>query len=66
VTERWQLTLWDGTQDGCLFDRQTDPDQVRNLWYSDAHQSVKYELMEKMLREFIRLGDTAPLTERVA
>ncbi len=66
VTERWQLTLWDGIDEGCLFDRETDPEQAHNLWYSEQHQAMKYELMEKMLREMIRLGDTAPLTERVA
>ena len=66
VTERWQLTLWDGIEDGCLFDRETDPEQMRNLWHSKAHEEVKLELMGKMLRELIRLGDNAPLTERVA
>jgi arylsulfatase A-like enzyme len=66
VTERWQLTLWDGIDEGCLFDRETDPEQAHNLWYSEQHQAMKHELMEKMLRELIRLGDTAPLTERVA
>jgi arylsulfatase A-like enzyme len=66
ATERWQLTLWDGIEDGCLFDRESDPEQMHNLWHSQPHQPIKYELMEKMLREMIRLGDTAPLTERVA
>jgi arylsulfatase A-like enzyme len=66
VTERWQLTLWDGIDEGALFDRDSDPEQMRNLWYSEAHESVKHELTDKMLRELIRLGDTAPLTERVA
>jgi len=66
VTERWQLTIWDGIDEGCLFDRETDPEQAHNLWYSEQHQAMKHELMEKMLREMIRLGDTAPLTERVA
>ena len=66
VTERWQLTLWDGIDEGCLFDRDSDPEQLCNLWHSKPHEAVKHELMEKMLREMIRLGDTAPLTERVA
>ncbi len=66
VTERWQLTLWDGIEEGCLFDRESDPEQIRNLWYSKQHEPVKHVLMGKMLREMIRLGDTAPLTERVA
>jgi arylsulfatase A-like enzyme len=66
VTERWQLTLWDGIEDGCLFDRESDPEQMHNLWHSQPHQAIKHELMEKMLREMIRLGDTAPLTVRVA
>jgi arylsulfatase A-like enzyme len=66
VTGRWQLTLWDGIEAGCLFDRESDPEQIRNLWHSKQHEPVKHELMGKMLREMIRLGDTAPLTERVA
>jgi len=39
---------------------------VSNLWSSPEHQADKNELIEMMLREMIRLGDTAPLTEYVA
>ena len=41
VTERWQLTLWDGIDEGCLFDRDSDPEQLCNLWHSKPHEAVK-------------------------
>ncbi len=66
LTPRWRLTIWDGFEDGELFDSQADPDEVHNLWHSEDHQIQKHELMESMLRELIRLGDTAPLSLRVA
>ena len=66
LTPRWRLTLWDGVAQGELFDRETDPEELRNLWSSPAHQAKKAELIEMMLREKIRLGDSAPLTHFVA
>ena len=44
------------------FDRQHSGQGGRRM----ASGAREHELMEKMLREMIRLGDTAPLTVRVA
>lgn len=66
LTPRWRLTIWDGMDQGELFDREKDPLELVNLWSSPSHQAQKNELIELMLREMIRLGDTAPLTQYVA
>ena len=66
LTPRWRLTIWDSFEQGELFDRQADPDEVNNVWHSEKHQTQKHKLMEDMLREMIRLGDTAPFSVRVA
>ena len=66
LTPQWRLTLWDGLERGELFDREQDPHELSNLWCSPEHQERKAELIEMMLREMIRLGDTAPLTQYVA
>lgn len=66
VTGRWRLSLFDGMDYGELFDRELDPGETQNLWNSPAHAQPRAELMELMLREMIRLGDTAPRPTHVA
>lgn len=51
---------------GQLFDRNTDPHEMRNLWSDVEHVIKKREMTESMLREAIRLGDTAPYATHVA
>ncbi len=66
VTGRWRLSLFDGMDYGELFDRETDPHEIQNLWNSPQHAQQRAELVEMMLREMIRLGDTAPKPTHVA
>lgn len=66
ITGDWRLTLYDGYDRGEMYDLVNDPDETRNLWGSDDHAGQRAALVEEMLREIIRLGDTAPLTLRVA
>ena len=66
IRDAWRLTLWEGMEGGELFDRERDPHELRNLWFDPAYAQVKAELIEAMLRETIRLSDTAPLAEHVA
>ena len=62
----WRLTLWQGMDGGELFDRNSDPHELRNLWFEAQFFEKKAGLMEAMLREMIRLGDTSPLATHVA
>ena len=66
VTDRWRLTLYDGFEGGDLYDRRTDPLELRNLWDDPAHAADKARLIEAMLRERIRLDDRAPRSVHIA
>lgn len=66
VNKDWRLTIWDDHESGELFDRKDDPFEINNLWDSADHLTQKNTLIEQMLREIIRLNDTAPLTVHVA
>jgi len=66
IHENWRLSLWYGDDTGHLFDRESDPAEMNNLWFDPAYEEKKAELMELMLRERMRLEDTLPLTTRFA
>lgn len=62
----WRLTLWQGDDMGELFDRSTDPHEMCNLWPDPNFAEQKAVLLEAMLRETIRLNDTAPYATHIA
>ncbi len=62
----WRLTLWQGMEGGQMFDRASDPDEMNNLWFDPAFAAKKAALMEDMVREMIRLTDTAPYATHIA
>lgn len=66
IEDGWRLTLWQGMEGGELFDRDSDPHELRNLWFDNKFKAKKAELMEGMLREMIRLGDSVPRATHVA
>ena len=66
VEGNWRLTLWQGTEGGELFDRDSDPHELRNLWFDKKLKEKKAELMEGMLREMVRLGDSTPRATHIA
>ena len=59
-----RMSLKDET--GQLFDRDSDPHELKNLWFDPDHATVKADLMERMMRERMRLGETLPLPQRFA
>jgi arylsulfatase A-like enzyme len=53
ITERHRLTIYDGFEKGDIFDYESDPTEVNNLWNKD--ENLKNILMEKLMREMINL-----------
>jgi uncharacterized sulfatase len=49
IDERYKLTTYHNHDYGELFDLETDPGEVRNLWNSPEHQGLKSELIRKFL-----------------
>ncbi len=66
LQDNWRLTLWQGMDGGELFDRNTDPNEMHNLWTDPLTAPKRAEMTEAMLRETIRLTDTSPYATHVA
>ena len=66
IQDDWRLTLWQGMDDGQLYDRGTDPHEMHNLWFDTDHAVQRSTMIEAMLRETIRLSDTSPYATFVA
>ncbi|MBI3985454.1 MAG: sulfatase-like hydrolase/transferase [Lentisphaerae bacterium] len=49
VTPTHRLTLYPGTEDGELFDRSDDPDELRNLWHRPERAALKQTLIRRLL-----------------
>jgi arylsulfatase A-like enzyme len=66
VDDRWRLSVWHGDPQGELFDRDSDPHEMRNLWSDPGAVTIRAELMERMLRARMELMDVLPLAQRSA
>jgi arylsulfatase A-like enzyme len=60
VSGPWRMTYWLEDDFGELYNRDEDPDEVRNLWNDDGVSNQKAELMEKWMLERIALEDLSP------
>jgi arylsulfatase A-like enzyme len=49
-TTDWKLVCFSDCADGQLFDLQSDPDEVQNLWCSPEHADKKMELLDELRR----------------
>lgn len=61
VTDRWRLTYRHGLDWGELFDLETDPEEIDNLWGDPAHAETKAALTERLVRKMIEMQDRSPL-----
>jgi len=61
VTERYRITVYPGTEDGELFDIESDPGELVNLWYSRDHGALKSELIGKLFDGYSRCTPHYPV-----
>jgi arylsulfatase A-like enzyme len=61
VTARYRMTIAHGDPYGELYDRQTDPHEMDNLFDNAAHRALRAELMEKLAYREMELADRSPL-----
>ena len=47
---RWKVVFYLGQEHGELYDLETDPTEVRNLWHDREHRVLRDELIGKLLR----------------
>lgn len=48
VTEDYKMGIFLGREDGILFDRKKDPEELHNVWNDPEYQQAKAMMMEKM------------------
>lgn len=61
ITQRYRMTIAHGDRYGELYDRQTDPHEMDNLFDDAAHRAVRAELMERLAYREMALADRSPL-----
>ena len=60
VTRRHRLSLYDGVAWGELYDLESDPDEMINLWDDPANAALRAELVLRLARKMIALAETSP------
>ena len=59
ITKRYSLTIYNKLPGfGDLFDRENDPDEINNLWYSNPE--LRVELLDKLVHEIINAQSLYP------
>ena len=60
VHDRYRMTMYRGICQNELFDLETDPGEMKNLWDSPDHKETKAELIEKLAELEIAAVDRVP------
>jgi arylsulfatase A-like enzyme len=66
VTEDSRLTLYDGSDEGELFDLERDPRELENLWSRLDARARRTEMMERLARLLMEYSDPSPKQRFVA
>ena len=61
VTERYKLTVYCNRPYGELFDLETDPGELSNLWHEQGNAALKDDLVQRML--LAEMAQEEPLDE---
>ena len=61
ITQRYRMTIAHGDPWGELYDRQSDPHEMDNLFEDAAHRAVRGELMERLAYREMEYADRSPM-----
>jgi len=61
VTQRWRMTIAQDDPYGELYDLQSDPDEMENLFEDSTFRNLRAQLMEKLAYRLMELSDRSPL-----
>jgi arylsulfatase A-like enzyme len=66
ITESARLTLYQGSEQGELFDLERDPNELNNLFGRRAGSDLQAPLTEALARQLMAVADTSPKPRRMA
>jgi arylsulfatase A-like enzyme len=66
VAGQYRLSLYDGVAWGELYDLARDPDELFNLWDDPASAGLRAELVLRLARKMLELGETSPYPSAIA
>jgi hypothetical protein len=61
VTDRARLTLFESANWGELYDLESDPHEMTNLWDVESSAALKGEMLEALARAMTRYSNRTPL-----
>lgn len=66
LQDEWRMTIFDGLEEGELYNLQDDPMELNNCWNDVKHAETRARLTERLLREMLSHTETSPLPEFAA
>jgi arylsulfatase A-like enzyme len=66
VDKRWRITYYRGVSWGEMYDLDSDPLELDNLWDDPAAASAKQQLTERLLHKMLELAERSPRPTRSA
>jgi arylsulfatase A-like enzyme len=66
ITGTHRLTVYQGEEWGELYDHQSDPAELHNLWDHPAHSETRSGLLETLVQNMIKNVDQSPRARRRA
>ncbi len=66
VSAQWRYTMYLDEEWGELYDLENDPNETRNLWDSESHREVRFQLAERLTHHLANQMDESPLPDRIA
>ena len=66
VTNQYRLTIYHGNDWGELYDLNSDPSEINNLWDDPNYIKIKLDLLEALSRQQMALTDYGPLPTKMA
>lgn len=66
VDDNWHLAVYKNEAWGELYNRIDDPRHLNNLWFDDAHASVRSDLLLKLTHHLIGQMDESPRSSLLA
>ena len=66
LAKGWRVSVYDGVDQGGLYNLDDDPDELENRWNDPSSQRMQRSMLERLVREMIAHSETSPLPEYAA